>query len=99
MDANGESWETEAFLHADRFVQEGLANYFSWKALQGNDDWWLRDALRALEALWPRQPPPYREFDHWRRSITASPETVRAAVRRARERGLSRDQFRELLER
>lgn len=98
MDANGNHWELDSFHHADRFVKEGLANYFSWCALKSIDDWWTQEALRALEAIWPLQPPPYREFDIWRNSIKASQETVRNALRKARQiDNVSRDGFQELL--
>ena len=98
MDANGNHWDMDAFLRADRFVLEGLANYFSWCVLKSSDDWWMKEALRALEAIWPRQPPPYREFDAWRVSIGASQEDVRNALRIARENsGVRRTSFKNCL--
>lgn len=98
MDANGNHWESDSFLRTDRAVTEGLANYFSWCALKSSDDLWMQEGLRALEAIWPMQPPPYREFDLWRARIKASQESVRNALREARQISNIRiDQFRDLL--
>jgi hypothetical protein len=98
MDANGNHWELGSFSCADRFVQEGLANYFSWCVLKSSDDWWMQEALRAFEAIWPLQPPPYGEFEIWRRSIEVSQETVMSALRKARQISkVARGEFQELL--
>jgi hypothetical protein len=100
MDANGNQWEADSFLRADRFVQEGLANYFSWCALKSSSDWWMQEALRALEAIWPLQPPPYAEFDVWRKTIKAPQESVRNALRQARQiANITGGEFRNLLSR
>jgi hypothetical protein len=97
MDAEGGHWELDRFWGAERPVHEGLANYLSWWAMQSSTDWLMREATAALEAIWPRQPAAYHEFDVWRtRKVRA--ETVRTAMREARTWSLvEAERFRELL--
>lgn len=97
LDAEGADWDLDRFWSADRFVHEGLANYLSWSAIHSSNDWLMREATGALEAIWPRQPAPYHEFDGWReRKVRA--ETVRTALREARtRRQVTAGEFRELL--
>lgn len=97
LDAEGAGWELDRFWAADRFVHEGLANYLSWSAIDSSNDWLMLEATAALEAIWPRQPAPYHEFEVWRqRKVRA--ETVRTALREARTwPQVTADGFRSLL--
>jgi hypothetical protein len=84
MDADGTNWDATAFLSADIFVHEGLANFWSSSVLApSDDDWLIRRAGEALKAVWPKQPLPYHEFDRWKK-MGATAEHVRQAVREAR---------------
>jgi hypothetical protein len=95
-DADGQSWDAQHYRAADRYIHEGLANYFSARALE---ELRMEDAVRALEAMWPKQPPPYGEFRVWIRDFGASPEVVRGALRAIRKMPrANREDFHRLLE-
>lgn len=97
MDADGLSWDLDGYWGADDHVHEGLANYWSWSAMNLSNDWLMKEASRALSAMWPRQSPPYAEFNVWL-SKGVKPEDVRAAVRNARTRSrVGADDFRQML--
>jgi hypothetical protein len=85
-DIDGRRWPSHHFANADVSLKEGLAQFYTARALlrlQGR----FPTALAAFDALLVKQPAPYHTHEYWEAQF--SPEAVRQAmleVRRSRER-------------
>lgn len=96
-DIEGRRWPSHHFAKAETSLKEGLAQFYTWRALQRLQTR-FPGALDAFDTLLAKQPAPYHAHEPWIDQL--SPEAVRQAmieVRRWREGSL--EQFTDRLER
>ncbi len=84
LDIDGERWDTEAFLSAERALKEGLAQYYTYRVCKRLEST-MPEAMDAYAALLPHQPDPYWTHCDWINYFT--PEEVRLALLDVRRRG------------
>ena len=93
----GRRWPSHHFANAETSLKEGLAQFYTWRALQRLQTK-FPGALDAFDTLLAKQSAPYHAHKPWTDQF--SPEAVRQAmieVRRWREGSL--EQFTDRLER
>ncbi len=83
-DIEGRRWPSKAFAQVEVDLKEGLAQYYTARALVRVQHR-FPGALETFSALLPKQSDPYRKFEPWR--DTKSPEAVRRAMIEMRRSG------------
>ena len=89
FDIDGKDWPEEKFAKTNKFVKEGLAQYYTHRTLEhlaSKDKRRYDGAFRVYEKLWPKQPAAYRVHRTWLER-KYSPETVRHAMLGLRRSG------------
>lgn len=76
-DIEGRRWPADVFATAEKGLIEGLAQYYTDRVLRRLERRY-GGALKAYEAMLPRQPKPYQTHTSWVQNF--SPESVRRAM-------------------
>lgn len=77
FDIDGKDWPREKFAKAEKFVKEGLAQYYTHRTLEhlaSKDKRRYGGAFRVYEKLWPKQPAAYRVHRAWIESPEPKPQ-------------------------
>lgn len=77
------TWDTDAFINAEKGLIEGLAQHYTHLVCQALE-FRFPEALAAYQALLPRQPPPYQTQKQWEK--VHSKEMIRLALLTTRRR-------------